>query len=74
MRMAPVDTLSDDYFRRTVMRVDLLEYMRDEVGIPPMRIVSSQRSIDTPNRVIAAALAIGVLYLACLILIHRLAG
>jgi len=39
-----------------------------------MRILRSQRSVDTPNRVIAAALAIGVLYLAGLILIHQLAS
>jgi len=39
-----------------------------------MKTVRPQRSFDSPSGVIAAAFAIGVLYLGGLILIHQLAG
>lgn len=44
------------------------------VGVRTPELPSPHGSVDTPTRVTAAALAIGVLYLAGLILIHRLAG
>ena len=39
-----------------------------------MKTVRAHRWVDTPGHVIAAALAIGVLYLVGLLLVHRLAG
>ncbi len=50
------------------------QYVRDEVGIAAMSPDRTQRSVEPKSRVIAAALAIGVLYLTGLILIHQLAG
>jgi len=39
-----------------------------------MKTLRTRRSLETPGHVIAAALAIGALYLAGLILIHQLVG
>jgi len=39
-----------------------------------MKMIRSQLSVDTPIRGIAAALGVGLLYLAGLIVIHQLAG
>jgi len=39
-----------------------------------MKTVRTHRSLQTPGHLIAAALAIGALYLAGLILIHQLVG
>jgi hypothetical protein len=43
-------------------------------GIPAMKTVRPRLSPDTTSGIIAVAFAIGVVYLAGLILIHQLTG
>ncbi len=43
-------------------------------GKPAMKAVRFKRSLETPSYLIAAAVAIGALYLTGLVLIHQLVG
>ena len=59
---------------RSVARIATYQYLGDEAGTSAMKTARTQRSVETPSRLIAAAFAIGMLYLTGLILIHQLAG